>query len=277
MSSIQVALRSGAVFDIPKRTRSLLLVAGLAGVVVIVVECLVSEKPGMIPIDKVLHFSGYLTLALIFTLALRPVLYVPALCCLAGMGLLIEFGQRYTGRDFDLFDEVANIIGISVGACAGLLIRLVYSYLRKELAAMEVRRRLVRFQPGETIMRQGEMVDQFCIIKEGRVQLSRHADGQEVPLGTAGPGDAIGILAVIQGTSQYATVTAEQPTTLYGMGMEQLLDAAGGHEQPVAVLLRSMALKLREAADELLKLNVQFAERYAAAARESPQHRNEQT
>jgi hypothetical protein len=63
MSSIQVALRSGAVFDIPKRTRSVLFTAGLAGVVVIVVECLVSEKPGMIPIDKVLHFSGYLTLA----------------------------------------------------------------------------------------------------------------------------------------------------------------------------------------------------------------------
>jgi CRP-like cAMP-binding protein len=254
MSSIQVALRSGAVFDVPKRTRSLLLVAGAAGAVVIVVASLLSGQPGGVPLDKLLHFAGYLTLAAIFTLALRPALYLPALAGLGGLGFLIELLQRRVGRGSEAADELANLAGIGVGAAAGLLIRSAYAYIRKELAVIEVRKRLVRFEPGETILREGETVGEFCIVKQGRVRLSRAVEGREQVLATAGPGDAIGILAVVQGTPQYATITAETPTLVYGMGMDELFDAAGGCEQPVAVMLRSMASQLRRAADELVRL-----------------------
>jgi CRP-like cAMP-binding protein len=265
MSSIQVALRSGAVFDLPERIRSLLLVAGLAGVVVIVVASLVSGRPGVVRVDKLLHFGGYMTIAAIFTLALRAALYVPALASLVSLGFVIELLQPRTGRERDVVDELANIAGIAVGACVGLLVRRVYGYIRQELAVLEVRRRLVRFEPGETIMREGETLGEFCIIKQGTVRLSRLVDGREVPLATAGPGDAIGILAVVHGAEQYATVTAETPTVIYGMDLDELFEAAGGLEQPVAVMLRSMATKLREAADELSRLAPSFAERDGVA------------
>lgn len=251
MSARNVALRSGAIFDIPPRTRTLLLLGGLVGVVVIVAGTLVASRNGSLPLDKLLHFAGYTTLAALFTLALRPRHYLPALAGLAALGLALEFLQRLSGRQFELRDEVANVAGVAVGAALGLLVRSGYGWVRGELATLQVRRRLIGFDPGEVILHEGAAVADFCIVKQGTVRLTRRRGDGEVDLGTAGAGDAIGILAVVQGTPQYATARAETPVVVYRMGLDQLFDAAGGSEQPVAVMLRSMAAKLREAGDRL--------------------------
>ncbi|MGF1580121.1 MAG: cyclic nucleotide-binding domain-containing protein [Gemmataceae bacterium] len=257
LNSFQLALISQQVLDIPQRIRALLLTAGLAGIVIIIVESLVSgDEQSSIPIDKMLHFGGYATLALIFTLSLRPILYVPMLVGLGLMGLAIEFIQPSFGRTYDLYDAVANGVGLVVGAMVGLLLRIGYANLRTEISLMDVRSRLLRFEPGEIMMRQGELIDQVYIIKEGQVQLSREVDGEVVPLTVAGPGDVLGILAVVQGTAQFVTATPITRTTIYGMSLEQLLESAGGNEVPVASVLRNLTEKLREASEKITRFEI---------------------
>jgi VanZ family protein len=70
--------------------------------------------------DKVLHFAAYFGLALMTTIATRAdrrALWW-ALGLIA-MGGVLEIIQGITGRDADIFDELANTIGVLAGLAVG--------------------------------------------------------------------------------------------------------------------------------------------------------------
>ncbi len=70
--------------------------------------------------DKVLHFIAYFGLAGLATVALdgrRSVLY--AMLALVVMGGALEIIQGMTGRDAEFLDEVANTLGVLLGAGTG--------------------------------------------------------------------------------------------------------------------------------------------------------------
>jgi VanZ family protein len=72
--------------------------------------------------DKGLHFIAYFGLAGILAVALkgdRRVLTATVLIAL--MGGVLEILQGFTGRDPDIFDECANILGAAAGAGTGRL------------------------------------------------------------------------------------------------------------------------------------------------------------
>jgi len=232
--------------DIPRRTRLLLAAAGLVGIALVAVESLVAGQPHTVHTDKILHFSGYAILALVFVLATRPRFCVPALIGLAAMGVIIELLQTQTGRTYDLRDAYANATGVVVGGALGLSIRGVYALVRRELATARVRRRLVSFAPGQVILREGERVERFFIIKSGRVRLARDSGDGVRELAVMGPGEVVGALGVIRAEPQRDTAIALEPTSLYGMDLEELMDSAGGPEQPVSTVLLALTDKLRE-------------------------------
>ncbi|MGE0758980.1 MAG: cyclic nucleotide-binding domain-containing protein, partial [Pirellulaceae bacterium] len=235
-------------------------VAGVAAIVVIAVGRLVGGREETNELDKLLHFSGYAILAGLFVLALRPVLYLPAMGLLVGMGFLIEYLQSLTGRSMDFTDGVANTLGVAVGAAVALLIRAAHSYVRRELAIQHVRRNLVHFDPGEMILREGGRVRTLYVIKNGRVRLSKRIGDKEVELGRGQSGDVLGTLGVLLGVPQFATIEAVGPTTLYRMELTELMDSAGGHEQPVCIVLRSLAESLRHVAEKMAKTEAQREE-----------------
>jgi VanZ family protein len=73
--------------------------------------------------DKALHFMAYFGLAGLATVALsarRPALW--AVLSLAILGGVLEILQGFTGRDPSLYDEIANILGVGLGGCAGWLL-----------------------------------------------------------------------------------------------------------------------------------------------------------
>lgn len=73
--------------------------------------------------DKALHFTAYLGLAGMATVALGARKH--ALWAVVGLVLLggaLEILQGFTGRDPDIYDEVANILGAIVGGCSGWLL-----------------------------------------------------------------------------------------------------------------------------------------------------------
>jgi VanZ family protein len=73
--------------------------------------------------DKALHFTAYFGLAGMATVALdarRQAAW--AVLALVVLGGVLEILQGFTGRDPDLYDEVANIFGAVLGGCSGWLL-----------------------------------------------------------------------------------------------------------------------------------------------------------
>jgi VanZ family protein len=251
LDSMQLARLGGGALDVPPRTRNLLLVAGLAGLVLVVIESLVGHTEATIPVDKVLHFSGYCILAAVFVLGLQPRLFVPALAGLIALGVGVEYLQPLNGRTFDWDDAAANAIGVAVGGAVGLLARAGFAYVRREVSVANARRRQVHFRPGDVILRQGEPVREFFVITRGEANLTREADGGTVEIGHAGPGQAVGILGVLRGEPQVCTVRAKSKVSLVRMSLDDLLETGGGREHPVGIVLIGMADALRSLGDRL--------------------------
>jgi CRP-like cAMP-binding protein len=251
VSDYQLALLSRSIFDIGPRTRFLILLFGIVGIGVLFMECLVGWQPQTIPLDKIIHFSGYLILSTTFVLALRPLLFIPGLIGLVAMGVIIEFLQRHTGRSFDWMDASANTLGVVVGGGVGLTVRGIVSYLRKEAAARRVRGNLHSFAQGETLIREGDPIDEMYIIKQGRLRAMRNINGHEVEIAVFAAGDVVGVLGVVERKPQYATLRALEPTVVYRMSMSQLMESAGGDELPVSHVITGLCIKLRTLADQL--------------------------
>jgi VanZ family protein len=159
MQNQDLALRSGTVLDIAPRTARLLTLAGVLGVILVVVGSLVGDRPETIEVDKVIHFSAYTTLSIVFVLSLRPRWCIPALIGLALLSYLIEFLQPLNLRSMDVDDAIANTLGVLVGAGLGLALRYGYGYLKSELESARIRRSLITLPAGTTLVRQGEIVD----------------------------------------------------------------------------------------------------------------------
>ena len=164
LKEIQLALLSRSIFDIPPRTRLLISIAGVIGIGLIAMESLVLNQSQTVEMDKIIHFLGYSILALVFVLALRPALFCPILIGLVGMGMAIELLQMKTGRFFDLRDAYANGLGVAIGASVGLIVRGIYAYIQKDLAIARVKHRLVNFEAGSVILKEGEPVLKVYII-----------------------------------------------------------------------------------------------------------------
>lgn len=70
--------------------------------------------------DKALHFTAYFGLCLMTTIAVRAsrnaIWWALGLVLLGGA---LEIVQGLTGRDADIFDELANTLGVIAGFCVG--------------------------------------------------------------------------------------------------------------------------------------------------------------
>lgn len=68
--------------------------------------------------DKALHFTAYFGLAMMATIAVRakPRRFLWWALGLIVLGGVLEIAQGLTGRDADIWDEVANTLGVVCGA-----------------------------------------------------------------------------------------------------------------------------------------------------------------
>ena len=247
LSNHELTLRTRRVLDVGPRQARLIFVAGAAGVVLLVVASLIGNQQQTVGVDKLLHFGGYATLAAVFTLSLPPRWYVPALIVLASIGLLIELVQPLNLRTFDPADAAANTLGILVGAAAGLGMRLIYGYLKTELIERQVQQSLLCFRPGEVIVREGQRIDQFYVIKTGVVALYRRENGADVLVTRESAGEMFGLLEEILREPVLTTAVAETEVQLYRTDYDKLIADVGGREQPLGIVLDNLAADLQEA------------------------------
>jgi VanZ family protein len=100
-------------------------------VLVVIGSLLPADSPVMksvdsLPVgDKVQHFTAYAALAFLPTLRERPAKLGIQLAFAAVLGVLLEFGQLYSpGRSFDVYEMMADGLGILAGFVIGLPFRL---------------------------------------------------------------------------------------------------------------------------------------------------------
>jgi len=109
----------------------------------------------------------------------------------------------------------------------------------------------LEFQPGEAIVREGEVGDAAYVILDGHCQATRMVAGQKQQLRLLGPGEMFGETAVLTGAPRTATVTALVPTTVAVVDrlyLQEELERAS-----------FMSLAIRTVASGFLDLNAQTA------------------
>jgi NADH dehydrogenase len=74
------------------------------------------------------------------------------------------------------------------------------------------------YEPGQEIIRQGDLADMFYVIARGKVEVVRHDGKQEVRLACLGAGESFGEIGLLQHRRRTATVRATESTDVIALG-----------------------------------------------------------
>jgi CRP/FNR family cyclic AMP-dependent transcriptional regulator len=111
----------------------------------------------------------------------------------------------------------------------------------------------IKFKPGQVIIREGETGDLFYVITEGRVEIIiRDADGSDVVLHEAGPGDFFGELSMLTSEPRSARVRAMEHVTALTLERDDFFEFLRTHTHAAIDVLVELGGRLREN-DQLLR------------------------
>lgn len=98
---------------------------------------------------------------------------------------------------------------------------------------------------GEVLFREGERAGYAYIIEKGRVVVSVEREGESVVLGTVGPGEIIGEMAVIDQHRRTATATVKEDCEVTLITPQQILQRIARADPVVRSLIRVMLVRYR--------------------------------
>jgi CRP-like cAMP-binding protein len=110
------------------------------------------------------------------------------------------------------------------------------------------------YQPGEVIIRQGEVADCMYVIQEGQVEVVIEQDGQEVQLAVENAGQFFGEMAIFEHQVRNATVRALTPVRALTVDKTNFLRRV--HEDPSLAyhVVQVMSHRIRELDAEVARL-----------------------
>jgi hypothetical protein len=250
-------LVAGRWLDLPPKITRTVLMLGALGMILVIAGSLIGKQAGTIEIDKFIHCSAYALLGATLVLGLPAKRALAGLLCLALLSYLIEVLQPLNARSGDFADAYANTAGVCIGGSLGLVTKMTFSWLWTELHEARIRKTLSRYKPGEVILKEGQRIERFHVVRSGRVSISREENGEQVEVEVAGPGDSFGLIAEVLDTPQPNTVKALEFTEIYSLDYDDVEDAIGGHDQPAAKIMRSLARELDSAQEHLAEEDVE--------------------
>jgi CRP/FNR family cyclic AMP-dependent transcriptional regulator len=108
-----------------------------------------------------------------------------------------------------------------------------------------------RYESGQEIVRQGDTGVGAFIIRSGKVEIVQHRDGNDETLGTMGPGEVFGEMALLDEFPRSATVRAVEPTTALGIQRWHFRGILESHPQIALALLPMLTRRIRNAEGRL--------------------------
>jgi len=113
------------------------------------------------------------------------------------------------------------------------------------------------YADGEVIMRQGDTGDTMFVIQEGQVEILQEKDGQEVRLRTAGTGEILGEMAIIDREARSATVRAVGEVRVLTVDKRVFLQRISEDPSMAFRMLQDLSNRIRELSAELARLKRQ--------------------
>ena len=137
----------------------------------------------------------------------------------------------------------ATVYNCAVGASAEMLkkVPLFAGLDGRELDQIAASMRERRVSSGDVVLEQGAGGAGFFVVAEGEAGVT--VDGKAV--GTVGPGDYFGEIALLTGSDRTATVTARTDMLCYGMTSWDFKPLVESNSAIAWKLLTAMAQKLR--------------------------------
>jgi VanZ family protein len=87
--------------------------------------------------DKLEHTLAYLVLAFLPALHERRNFLIGAAVGAVALGVLLEYGQAFAGRDFEIGDMAADAAGVALGLVCALFLRSLVMQSSDELQAVK--------------------------------------------------------------------------------------------------------------------------------------------
>ena len=107
------------------------------------------------------------------------------------------------------------------------------------------------YRRGQYLWYQGDEGSRMVVVASGMVKVVLSSEqGDEVVLVTLGPGEALGELALLDGSPRSASVVAVEPTTVAMISRATLLDLLGRHPPVLDALLRSLGGVIRRLTEQ---------------------------
>jgi len=102
-----------------------------------------------------------------------------------------------------------------------------------------------RLSAGELLIREGDRGDAMFVIVSGELEVTKHAEGVELPLARVGPGAIQGEIAAIGGQERAASVRALTEVEVLRIPREGLLALLDAGPEPALALLQTVLERMR--------------------------------
>jgi CRP/FNR family cyclic AMP-dependent transcriptional regulator len=117
----------------------------------------------------------------------------------------------------------------------------------QEVAGIRAIMEEMKFKPGQIIIREGETGDLFYVVTEGQVEIIvRDADGSDIILHVAGPGDFFGELSMLTNEPRSARVRAVDQVTTLVLERDELFNFIRTHTHAAIDVMVELGGRLHE-------------------------------
>ena len=224
--------------------RKLLWALSWTGIVVLLLTSLSSSM--FEEFDKVLHFTAYMTLGILFTLSQKG-RYIPiSLFGILFLSGLIEGVQSFIGRSPEWADFVVNVYGVGTGSALGGLTKAFIHYFQNEMSSLLSKKRLRKYKRGEVIFPQGAKAKYLYVVTKGEISLFRTDEEGSKYLGNIEAGGVFGEMGLITGSTRFAEARAESNAVVFVMGHNDLfVEESVENQNPFLLIVKTLSLHLQ--------------------------------
>jgi CRP/FNR family transcriptional regulator, cyclic AMP receptor protein len=138
------------------------------------------------------------------------------------------------------------------GLIRQLKVPLFGSLAADDLAAVAPLLKRKRFAPDQLVFSRGDRADELYIIVSGRMKLSVLApDGRELTFRTAGPGEVVGEIATLDGSTRSADMTAIRDSELLVLARKSLASLLQSRPAFGLEVIHFLCRRLRDTSEQL--------------------------